>query len=238
VQKSIDGGGLKDGLAVKAEGICEIHQRFCELLPEDLLWAEDPVTKAKVRVAPGELRTRDVKVGNHIAISPGALPCFLERFEQVYGNVGKTETIISTAAAHHRLLWIHPFVDGNSRVARLMSHAVMLKALDTGAVWSVARGLARNVYGYRALLASCDQTGRNDLTGSSTLRRRLLPSPVSFSQSALTRWTSWRAWFSRIVCAPTFCCGPKRKSGSGTYLPSQETSLRRCSPWRAAARRG
>ena len=39
----------------------------------------------------------------------------------------------------------HPFVDGNGRVARLMSHATLLETLDTGAVWSVARGLARNV---------------------------------------------------------------------------------------------
>src|ERR1700736_2777941 len=50
VQKWIDGVGLKGGLAIKAEGIQEIHRRFCELLPEDLLWVEDPVTKEKLRV--------------------------------------------------------------------------------------------------------------------------------------------------------------------------------------------
>src|SRR5438132_14341498 len=33
VQKWIDGGGLKGGLAISAEGIREIHRRFCELLP-------------------------------------------------------------------------------------------------------------------------------------------------------------------------------------------------------------
>src|SRR2546422_483211 len=56
VQKWIDSGGLKGGLAVKAEGICEIHRRFCELLPEDLLWVEDPASKERLRVGPGELR--------------------------------------------------------------------------------------------------------------------------------------------------------------------------------------
>src|SRR5580693_2595295 len=61
VQKWIDGGGLKGGLAIKAEGIREIHRRFCELLPEDLLWVEDPATKEKLRVVPGEFRKRDVK---------------------------------------------------------------------------------------------------------------------------------------------------------------------------------
>ena len=102
-------------------------------------------TKERVRVVPGELRRRDVAVGAHIAVSPGAVPRFLKRFEEVYGAVSKTESILSAAAAHHRLVWIHPFVDGNGRVARLMSHAMMLDTLDTGAVWSVARGLARNV---------------------------------------------------------------------------------------------
>src|ERR1022692_2345139 len=174
VQKWIDGGSLKGGIAIKADGICEIHRRFCELLPEDLLWVEEPATKERVRVVPGELRMRDIQVGTHIAISPGALPRFLERFEQVYGNVGKTESIISTAAAHHRLLWIHPFMDGNGRVTRLMSHAMMLDTLDTGAVWSVARGLVRNVQVYKTLLSNCDQPRRNDLDGRGTLSEEAL----------------------------------------------------------------
>jgi Fic family protein len=174
VQQWIDGGGLKGGLAIKAEGICGIHRRFCELLPEDLLWVEEPATRERVRVVPGELRMRDVQVGTHVAVSPGALPRFLARFEQVYGNVGKTESIISTAAAHHRLLWIHPFVDGNGRVARLMSHAMMLDTLDTGAVWSVARGLARNVSEYKKLLAHSDLPRRNDLDGRGTLSEEAL----------------------------------------------------------------
>src|SRR5215467_1329624 len=40
VQKWIDGGGLK-GRVTGSEGIREIHQRFEELLPEDLLWVGD-----------------------------------------------------------------------------------------------------------------------------------------------------------------------------------------------------
>ena len=174
VQEWLDGGGLKGGLAIKAEALCEIHRRFCDLLPEDLLWVDEPATKERVRVVPGELRMRDVQVGSHVAISPGALPRFLERFAQVYGNAGKTESIISTAAAHHRLLWIHPFMDGNGRVARLMSHAMMLDTLGTGAVWSVARGLARNVGEYKKLLAECDLPRRNDLDGRGSLSEEAL----------------------------------------------------------------
>jgi Fic family protein len=164
VQQWIDDGGLKSR-AVNADCIREIHRRFCELLPDDLLWVEDPTTGERIKVIPGELRHRDVAVGNHIPVSPPAVPRFLQRFEQVYGRLGKTETILATAGAHHRLAWIHPFLDGNGRVARLMSHATLLQALNTGAVWSIARGLARNVDAYKAHLAACDQTRRNDLDG-------------------------------------------------------------------------
>jgi Fic family protein len=164
VQQWIDDGVLK-GRAVTADSIRETHRRFCELLPDDLLWVEDPTTKERIKVIPGELRHRDVAVGLHIPVSPPAVPRFLHRFEEVYGRLGKTETILATAAAHHRLAWIHPFLDGNGRVARLMSHATLLEALDTGAVWSIARGLARNVATYKMHLAACDQTRRNDLDG-------------------------------------------------------------------------
>ncbi len=179
VQKWIDGGALT-GRAVTSEGIREIHRRFSEELPDDLLWVEDPVTKERVRVVPGELRTRDVRVGDHIGVSPGAVPRFMKRFEGVYGAVNKTESILGAAAAHHRLVWIHPFVDGNGRVARLMSHAMLLNTLDTGAVWSVARGLARKVDAYKGHLAACDQPRRNDLDGRGSLSEEALAAFTDF----------------------------------------------------------
>jgi len=173
VQKWIDDGGLKDR-TVRAESICEVHRRFCEQLPEDLLWVEDPTTRERVRVDPGEFRRRDVAVGQHSAISPGAVPRFLQRFGEIYGRLGKTEAILAAAAAHHRLVWVHPFLDGNGRVARLISHATLLETLDTGAVWSVARGLARNVQAYKANLSACDAPRRNDLDGRGNLSEEAL----------------------------------------------------------------
>lgn len=179
VQKWIDNGGLR-GRSTTIEGLCEIHRRFTELLPEELRWVEDPDTRERIRVVPGELRQRDVKVGQHIAVSSGALPRFLDRFEVTYKKLGKSETIFAAAAAHHRLLWIHPFLDGNGRVARLMSYAMLLDTLDTGGVWSIARGLARNVQDYKSHLASCDMTRRNDLDGRGNLSEEGLASFTGF----------------------------------------------------------
>ena len=175
VQQWIDAGGLA-GRAHTAAGLAETHARFCGNLPDEMLWVEMPGTKERVRVEPGRLRERDVQVGRHIAISPGAIPRFLEYFERTYGNLGRSDAIIAVAAAHHRFLWIHPFLDGNGRVARLMSHAMMLDTLDTGGVWSVARGLGRTVQQYKQHLAACDLPRRNDLDGRGALSEEELAS--------------------------------------------------------------
>ena len=172
-QKWIDDDGLKDR-AVTADGLMEIHRRFCELLPDALRWIEEPDTKERFPVVPGALRERHVQAGRHVPVSPGVVPRFLERFEAVCGNLGTVDTILASAAAHHRLLWIHPFLDGNGRVARLMSHAMLRDALDTGGVWSIARGLARNVADYKAKLAGCDLPRRNDLDGRGALSEEAL----------------------------------------------------------------
>lgn len=173
VQRWIDSGGLQ-GREMTAGAACEIHQRFCELLPDELLWTTNPDSGERMRVEPGKLRERDVRVGRHVPVSPGAVPRFMQRFEEVFSKLGRAESILASASMHHRLVWIHPFLDGNGRVARLMSHAHWLAHLDTGGVWSIARGLARNVDTYKQLLANCDLPRRNDLDGRGNLSEEAL----------------------------------------------------------------
>lgn len=180
VQKWIDDGGLVGSSAVTENGIKEIHKRFYDEVPEELAWAENPDTGERIKIIGGEYRGNYVKVGRHIPISSGAIPRFMKRFEEHYSKLSKLETVISSAAAHHRLAWIHPFNDGNGRVIRLMSHAMLSNALDTGAVWSISRGLARNVDNYKAHLAACDLPRRNDLDGRGTLSEETLVEFTSF----------------------------------------------------------
>lgn len=179
VQEWIDEGGLH-GKATSLDGILETHRRFCELLPDDLLWVVNPETKERIRVVPGELRQRDVKVGRHVPISTGALPRFLARFANAYSKLGKVNQVIASATAHHRLLWLHPFLDGNGRVARLMSYSMLLESLDTGGIWSIARGLARNEEKYKQHLANCDHPRRNDLDGRGQLSEEALAEFTKF----------------------------------------------------------
>lgn len=179
VQQWIDRGGI-GGRAATSEALVEIHRRFCEKLPEELLWIDDPDSGERLRVFPGAFRRSDVRVGRHVAISPGAVPRFLRRFEEAYRGLGKLDSVLAAAAAHHRLLWIHPFLDGNGRVARLMAHALLLETLDTGALWSVARGLARREADYKRHLADCDLPRRNDLDGRGNLSEEALAAFTGF----------------------------------------------------------
>jgi len=179
VQKWIDEGGL-DGKATSARSLRETHQRFCDLLPEEMLWVENPETHERMKIIPGALRARDVIVGRHVPISPGALPRFMRRFEDAYAELGKVNAIIAAATAHHRLLWMHPFLDGNGRVARLMSYAMLRETLDTGGIWSIARGLARNEGRYKSHLTACDLPRRNDLDGRGHLSEETLAGFATF----------------------------------------------------------
>src|SRR5258708_16747504 len=55
-----------------------------------------------------------------------------------------------------------------------------LESLDTGAAWSVARGLARNVEAYKRHLVACDQPRRNDLDGRGQLSEEALAALAEF----------------------------------------------------------
>ncbi|WP_454619672.1 Fic family protein [Bradyrhizobium cenepequi] len=170
VQRKIDFGQAPQP-SISTDFIRWVHKEFCQQLPEKLLVVSDPRTGKEEKVIPGELRQIHIRVGRHIPLAPEDLASFLERFASAYGNEGlpKIQRIIGVAASHHRLLWIHPFADGNGRVARLFSHA-LLKELGIGSsLWSVSRGLARAVDKYKAALQVADEPRRGDLDGRGNL---------------------------------------------------------------------
>ncbi|MFH0957342.1 MAG: Fic family protein, partial [Pseudomonadota bacterium] len=86
-------------------------------------------------------------------------------------------------AAHHRLLWIHPFYDGNGRVTRLMSHASIQRCGIGSSLWSVSRGLARNVGEYKTLLMAADEPRSGVFDGRGTLSTATL---IKFCEFFLT----------------------------------------------------
>ena len=154
-----------------AEFICWLHREFYQGLPEPLRWAQT-VTGRSYRIEPGQLRDFMVDVGRHTPPRFDTLPRFLRRFKEYYdtGEILLTDRLIAIAAAHHRLAWIHPFGDGNGRVIRLHSQALMIHhGWDGGGLWTLSRGLGRQRQRYYNFLQIADQGRRNDLDGRGNL---------------------------------------------------------------------
>ena len=172
LQEKIDTQDIEQKIPVSF--IKWIHEEFCRNLRDDLLWVENPDTKERIRVEPGKFRETDVAVGRHIPPKAENISDFLGRFEDAYDpeKLGRMDRLVAAAASHHRLLWIHPFIDGNGRVTRLYSHAY-LKIIDIGSsLWSVPRGLARDVEGYKTRLDAADALRQDDLDGRGNLSQK------------------------------------------------------------------
>ncbi len=154
------------------EFLCYIHREFYRQLPEEFLIVKDPDTGRESRVVPGELREEPVKVGRHLPPESKELEAFLERFGEFYApdrHHGAAK-LVAAAASHHRLMWIHPFLDGNGRIARLYTEAYFQRIPVIGyGLWSVSRGFARRNADYKAALSWADAPRRNDLDGSGNL---------------------------------------------------------------------
>ena len=153
------------------EFIAWIHQDFYRRLPSHLQKARTHSGK-EYKILPGQWRDFMVGVGSHTPPDFKNLPAFLRRFRTFYGgtSVLETERLVAIAAAHHRLGWIHPFGDGNGRVMRLHSHALLrTHHLDGCGFWTLSRGLARNKNEYYRMLQTADQPRRGDLDGRGNL---------------------------------------------------------------------
>jgi Fic family protein len=157
-----------DGHIWSARMVREIHQDLFARLPEaDRSLAEGDV------LAPGRLRDRNVSVGVHAAPAHTAIAAMLDRWGSFYGGVRRGELqVIAVAASHHRLAWIHPFRDGNGRVARLHTHLALGALGLTNGLWSPLRGFARTQDDYYAHLAAADAPRAGDLDGRGNLSER------------------------------------------------------------------
>lgn len=165
IQAKLDAGETVVPWLYSTQALESLHlQLFGELTAEDLTLADGSL------LTPGQVRTRGVAVGIHEAPTPTALPAFLGRWEEVYGGSRRGEaSVVALAAAHHRLAWVHPFLDGNGRVARLHTHLALHAQGLTNGLWSPLRGFARTEEKYRGMLRVADEHRRGNLDGRGNL---------------------------------------------------------------------
>lgn len=184
VQEKIDAlysaGKLSSPTSV--EFIQWLHQEFYAGASEEMLIIKDEKRLLELKLEPGKFRNQpehNVIIGNHIPPSSEAVLNFMSYFDRRYScPLSKTNQLIAIASAHHRLAFIHPFLDGNGRVARLMSHAMALNAgIGINGLWSISRGLARGLQGsgeYKLNMSQADMVRQGSLDGRGNLSEREL----------------------------------------------------------------
>ena len=161
--------------------ICQLHKDFYTDAPESMLTVEG--NNAIFLMSPGEWRSlsqHDVSVGRHVPPSSEVVDSFMRRFSDVYQlePVKLGQRLLLVPVAHHRFNYIHPFPDGNGRVSRLMSHAMMCWAgVGAHGLWSVSRGLARGLESrteYFRMMDHADSPRQGDLDGRGNLSEKTL----------------------------------------------------------------
>ena len=107
----------------------ELKQYNCLILDELPLASEE--------IVPGEIRGYSVEVGRYRAAPPEDLEWLLESlcnwlntgFDPHEAPIDRTALqILKAIIAHVYIAWIHPFGDGNGRVARLVELQILLSA--------------------------------------------------------------------------------------------------------------
>jgi Fic family protein len=164
--------------------VCWLHRELYERLPAEFQTVKNLSGDQAHPVVPGQFRDHPAGVGQHGAPDHAQLDSFMNRFRQAYASeqILPTDQLIAAMAAHHRFMWIHPFSDGNGRVARLMTTACLIRAgVDDWGLWSWARGLARSQSQYYAYLEEADHPRRGDRDGRGALSESSLRAFIHFA---------------------------------------------------------
>lgn len=163
---------MEEILATPPANICaldfvgRIHKVFYEQLPKRHQFTHSQGGFTKHSVLAGQLRDSAISLdGGRTSHGPDAhlLPSLFDAFSTVYdpAHFHGDERLIAVAASHHRLVWLHPFRDGNGRVGRLFSGLYMAHiGINRGNLWSLSRGFSRNKQWYMTNLQSADSPAK------------------------------------------------------------------------------
>lgn len=167
-EKALEAAKLSEVDAFRSETLRRAHESLYSRLAES-----DRLTDEGAVVVPGAWRDQGVAVNRHEPPPATALPLFLLRADEFYARPWGLDSLLTAAAsAHHRLIWVHPFLDGNGRACRLQLHTVLHHL--TGGLWSANRGLARQREQYYVRLAEADMARQGDLDGRGNLSEKML----------------------------------------------------------------
>lgn len=111
-------GSLQPGQPITHTMICEAHRLIVDGLTE-----EGDATPGAYRNCDVQIARSDHTPPNHITVR-GYLD---ELLKFIHIDAGEQYPLLQTALAHHRFAWIHPFRNGNGRVVRLLTYAMLIQ---------------------------------------------------------------------------------------------------------------
>ena len=185
VQKYVESYFAKEKTPFSRDFVLDVHRElYAHPDMVHFLHIEDKENHTTIEMIPGKLRENNVRIGQHIAPNYAEIPSFFNKYELLY-RVPKYATqakqVIFALASHHRLMWIHPFLDGNGRTARLVLDGIFTSmSLDGYGLWNISRGLSRRSQEYKRYLALADMVRQGDLDGRGALSTKSLTAYVKF----------------------------------------------------------
>jgi Fic family protein len=185
VQRYVENYFTSEQTPYSREFIFDVHKKlYSHPDMKHFLQIEDKQNHTTIEMTPGELREKNVQVSRHIAPDFSQLNTLFNKFELLYkipNHATQAQKVIYALASHHRLVWLHPFLDGNGRTARLILDGTFSHmALEGYGLWNISRGLSRNSQDYKSKLALADMPRQGDLDGRGALSTKSFVSYVKF----------------------------------------------------------
>ena len=104
---------LSDSYILKETDILNIHELVLQKIEKDFA---------------GRFRTSGVRISGANFVPPNALKIddYITELTD-WTNSSDLNIVLKSAIFHHRFVWIHPFFDGNGRMARLLFNLLLMK---------------------------------------------------------------------------------------------------------------
>lgn len=118
---------------------------------------------------PGDLRKVPVQIkgSNTVLPDPILVPSYIEDLLQFINTpVELQNDLLVTAVAHHRMTWVHPFDNGNGRMVRMFTYAMLIKQdfqVKTGRILNPTAIFCMDREKYYEMLSLADSGEQVDL---------------------------------------------------------------------------
>ena len=146
---------IQEGTEITRAHISKIHKTIVDGLTP-------PSKKGEGSDYPGQLRPINATIQKSDLVLPDTVKV-PEYFDELLNFVNtkrdQKDDLLVTALAHHRMTWIHPFDNGNGRMVRMFTYALLIKQgfqVQTGRILNPTAIFCMNRDKYNEMLSEAD----------------------------------------------------------------------------------